>query len=236
MNKFKTMRHDIFSPEPKRFTLVEMLVVMALLMILVSMLQPSLKSALNSARITKCLSNLKDLGHAVNFYLEDNHGYYPLVKANGYGYQSGGYADGETTYGTNVRPLNYYLNYDPTISECPADKGDSIEVTSNCYQKKGSSYVGASFRDTSIPGKPRVQHVFRHNYPVNIRDLPYTSNKNMSNKIILGDWPWYPDRSLVDPESRWHFNDARKYNILFGDGHSKLFDFDIADWIRDSYW
>ena len=57
------------------FTLVELLVVVAILALLLTMLMPTLGRAKEIARQTFCMTNLKPVGTAINFYHEDNNGY-----------------------------------------------------------------------------------------------------------------------------------------------------------------
>jgi len=61
------------------FTLIEMLVVIAIIGILASLLAPSLNSAMGSGRSLKCLSNLKNLGIAGKLYSEGNNNQWPLL-------------------------------------------------------------------------------------------------------------------------------------------------------------
>ena len=59
------------------FTLIELLVVIAIIAILASMLLPSLNKARETARKATCLNNIKEVGTAMMFYLDDNDGWYP---------------------------------------------------------------------------------------------------------------------------------------------------------------
>jgi prepilin-type N-terminal cleavage/methylation domain-containing protein/prepilin-type processing-associated H-X9-DG protein len=64
------------SPPPveRAFTLIEVVVVMAIIIILAAILIPSLRSALESAKATKDLSNLRQLAMATQLYMNDNSG------------------------------------------------------------------------------------------------------------------------------------------------------------------
>ena len=61
------------------FTLVEILIVIAIVGILAAMLLPVFNNARNSARSTACQSNLKQIGLALQLYLSDYSNIYPQV-------------------------------------------------------------------------------------------------------------------------------------------------------------
>lgn len=65
----RTQRHG--------FTLVELLVVIAVISVLAAMLLPALNQALNSARAISCTNQLKQWSLCVNMYADENNGLLP---------------------------------------------------------------------------------------------------------------------------------------------------------------
>ena len=60
-----------FNPN-RAFTLLELLVVVAIISLLAALLMPALKNARDQAKSIKCMSNLKQLGQAYAMYADDN--------------------------------------------------------------------------------------------------------------------------------------------------------------------
>lgn len=65
------------------FTLVELLVVVAILGILVSMLLPAIQHARESARYIRCCNNLRQIGLATHMYRDLQRGYFPNADLTG---------------------------------------------------------------------------------------------------------------------------------------------------------
>jgi len=64
----------------KGFTLIELLVVIAIIAILAAILFPVFAQAREKARQTTCLSNLKQIGLALNMYVQDYDETFPMLK------------------------------------------------------------------------------------------------------------------------------------------------------------
>ncbi|MFM8716868.1 MAG: type II secretion system protein [Spartobacteria bacterium] len=60
--------------EAKAFTVIEILVVIAIVAVLAALLFPAMSASLDRANDTKCISNLRQIGTAVQLYASDNNG------------------------------------------------------------------------------------------------------------------------------------------------------------------
>lgn len=68
------------------FTLVELLITIAVIAVLVALIFPISSRAMQSAQSAKCMSNLKQIGVAVNLYCNDHDGIYPRSYGGGSDY------------------------------------------------------------------------------------------------------------------------------------------------------
>lgn len=74
MNRIVPRKHIL---APAAFTLIEVLVVVAIIALLVAILLPSLAGARRQAKTLLCLNNLNNFGKSANAYAHDHRGYVP---------------------------------------------------------------------------------------------------------------------------------------------------------------
>jgi len=140
------------------FTLIELLVVMGIIGILASMLLPSLTRSKQHARVTQCVSNLRQLGVGIALYAHDSSDKFPgttICESNScFGSPLGGRDprpdachDGGVAP-ARLRPLFPYLK-PSEVYHCPDDHGAMILVTQKpplvtakptCWEVMGCSY------------------------------------------------------------------------------------------------
>ena len=115
--------------QPRRaFTLVELLVVIAVVAVLAAILLPALSKAKEQGRATACLSNLRQIGVALQLYVHENDNRMPvmydaLLSTNG---------APATNLATIDRVLTNHLG-SPKILRCPSDDRELFERTGSSH-------------------------------------------------------------------------------------------------------
>jgi prepilin-type N-terminal cleavage/methylation domain-containing protein len=120
------------------FTLMELLVVIAVLGILAALLLPVLSKAKQTAYATYCLNNSKQLMTALHMYADDFNDWLPPNPEDGsanvwvYGYMTNPDDATNTLYLTDPKyaKLAPYTGSSPGIYKCPADKSGHVRTFS----------------------------------------------------------------------------------------------------------
>ncbi len=159
--------------EYKIFTLIELLVVIAIIAILAAILLPSLNKAREKAREIQCISNLKQIGNAFQFYLDDNKEWLPWCRS------------GTTTVSIPWSTLLWphlsskevwTLDVKKTVLQCPSDKH---KCTKNHYSYMSYGYNHYMMRDLSawfVLGSP-------YRFPLRLGAIP-----NPTEHLLISDY------------------------------------------------
>lgn len=108
-------------PRRKGFTLVELLVVIAIIAVLIAILLPALSAAREQANAAKCLSNLRQIGQAMNMYTVDNNGW----GVPGFIRQNPTGGRGEETWFTILTAKNYVKGVPSILDLVGIQPGDA---------------------------------------------------------------------------------------------------------------
>lgn len=213
------------------FTLLELLVVVAILGALAALVSPALVSALAYADQVSCTSNLRQLGLATKYYL-DYHGgeFFPLREPQEDGtlwyfgfeaHASRGLGEGNRILDQTRSRLHPYLGGADEIAACPSVpfggaykakyKGDPWTYGVNyilCNHQRSANYHSIRSQDL-----PRTV-VFADAAQVNTFQAPASPTNPM-----VEDWYY------TQPGARQvHFRHGGKANVLFADWHVEAMD------------
>ena len=165
----------------KKFTLIELLITIAIIAILAGILMPALNSARKKANAILCVGNLKQIGTGLSVYLADFDDYFGPQDANIFGTAEKGKA---------IEKPPYFGTY--KIFECESDdvKRSSVYVT-----KHGPYYKVSYYRNGFITITSGVNSILR------VKD--YISSKNGASNMVVFSEGWVYCRWYVANASDW---------------------------------
>ena len=197
------------------FTLVELLVVIAVIALLMGILIPSLAKARIMAMRMKCSSNLRQIHFAINSYMSSNSDTYPCADdplAAGYWLWMGrGLRDfARPLLATDINKNN------PSVLLCPQDRSDP-----NKYQSTSYAYSMAFYHSPQqIDNMKNIADQYDKNLAQPAVPQRPGGVAHPSNKILLGEW--FSNHFKLPAGSNdagwWCSKGAR--NFLFADGHT----------------
>ncbi len=215
------------------FTLLELLVIIAIISLLIAILLPAYSAARQQSRRLACQSNLRQIAVAWHLYLNRDEHFFQMVNANvNYGGRQG---NGAPAYGIDMndpqhsvpKPLNPLLGL-PTVTHdeadvfrCPSDRGGGV-IRTTCYEHFGTSYptnlmlVGQN-KLLILPSDPCKSVLMQIN--TRLPSLTRSSISNESRLILLGDYGWWHTLAFNSKQRiAWHGRPC-SHNVAFMDGH-----------------
>lgn len=188
------------------FTLVELLVVVAILSVLAALLLPALTRAKESARGTQCRHHLRQLGLAVRLYADEHDDAFPRS-------QHSAFAHGELPWGRSIAEQlgssrKAWTNLLNGVYHCPSDRRTAPwSYGLNVYFELGpdDDYAGkpATWRRTTALPHPVATILFAENHS--------TADHLMAHF-------WFSTNDTTGLAARRHGGRA---HYAFADGHTE---------------
>jgi prepilin-type N-terminal cleavage/methylation domain-containing protein len=227
----------------RAFTLIELLIVIAIISLLMAILMPAINKIRISAKKLFCQNNLRQITIAWDRFLSDNNeSFLQGVNTN---HDFGGWVG----YGGFAleRPLNPYFDLPSEIEtddvaevfRCPSDKGGIFGLPPDelAYDYFGNSYQTNIF----LVGPDRVGVPYDDRKELHdeinkrLKGLKRVNVSNSAYLVLVGDNNWLQEWEPLMPESIvWHGKEEY-HNIAFLDCHVDFIEIRKGLYVTDEY-
>jgi prepilin-type N-terminal cleavage/methylation domain-containing protein/prepilin-type processing-associated H-X9-DG protein len=236
-------------PAPRRgFTLIELLVVIAIIAILAAILFPVFARARDKARQASCLSNLKQIGMALNQYAQDYDESHPGVWFGPVARAPWSQPSNDTLFYKWMDAVYPYVKNEQVFN-CPSDgvnkkyvfrnrdgsNGYGSYAMSQAYFRVGDPWTGpaSDYNQFVSPGQPFVMRIATIQVPAStvwVLDGGVQGIKNPDWKSYEFWWYDPPEINRLFPtpkgtSPRYFQNIVERHsdmtNVIFCDGHAK---------------
>ncbi|HEX4120034.1 MAG TPA: type II secretion system protein [Verrucomicrobiae bacterium] len=136
----------------KGFTLIELLVVIAIVALLAALTMPVLSRTQEAGRSTACISNLHQIGIALQIYVNGNNNHLPVMRDRANPPATNALPSVEIVLGSELANTN--------VLRCPSDRQQVFELTGSSYSwnsllngqnADGFKVLGMNFNPHAIP-------------------------------------------------------------------------------------
>lgn len=215
-------------PRKRGFTLIELLVVIAIIAILAAILFPVFAQARESARLTSCLSNMKQIGMGLRMYSQDYDENFPLRRMQSPTVTEGSWKHAVLPYIKSVQIFQCPTNPAARVLDESGDPNfNPPYAATQPKMPRGYFMYHAFFKASASPGSAQWWS-----------GLPYSeiAFEYPATTLIIGEdkdvWVDYGPWINFDPAwgaagANWgakHRGTDRKVNLVFIDGHAKYHD------------
>ncbi len=176
----------------KKFTLIELLVVIAIIAILAAMLLPALNQARERGRSAKCISNLKQINMAMQFYASSHDGWGRVISSTDTNdeYYASRYFFGPVYEGRAHQTLLPYLSGSLSAVFSGGAQTDDILPVAICPTGRRDGTSLAAPRDSNMPNNSYSLSTYVNPSTANLANKRYSkmeSARNPTRQMLVAE-------------------------------------------------